>query len=73
MIQGTPGKQYSIDFYESPGKKADYSDLNTQTADDSGFVSWSFIIEETCAKGPRKLYIKEKNSSNYIQTSIFVQ
>lgn len=73
MIQGTAGKKYTIDFYESTDKTANYKGLETKTADSNGFVTWSFIIEDDCDPGDRKIIIKEKNSSNYIQTSITVQ
>lgn len=72
MIQGTPNKNYSIDFYESSSKKADYSGLETKKADSNGFVTWTFEIESSCEPGNRKIYIKESNSSNYLQTSITV-
>ena len=72
MIQGTPGKKYTIDFYESASEKASYSGLEEKTADDTGLVTWTFNIDESCEKGNRKIYIKEKNSSKYIQTYITV-
>lgn len=72
MIQGNPGKKYSIDFYKTSSEKASYSGLEEKTADDAGLVTWTFNIDESCEKGNRKIYIKEKNSSNYIQTYITV-
>ncbi len=73
MIQGTPGKKYSIDFYESSGKTADYDGLESKTADSNGFVTWTFTVDDSCDRGNRKIVVKEKNSSNYLQTSIVVQ
>ncbi len=72
MIQGKPKKKYTIDFYESSSKKADYSGLEIKTADSNGFVTWSFEIEDSCELGNRKIYIKENGSGNYLQTSIKV-
>lgn len=73
MIQGTPGKKYSIDFYETSSKIADYDGLEDKTADSNGFVTWTFEIKNTCETGNRKIVIKEKNSGNYAQTSINIQ
>ncbi len=73
MIQGTAGKQYTFEFYEAPDVKADYDGLGTKKADENGIVSWTFEIGDSCKKGNRKIYIKEKNSGNYIQTSINIQ
>lgn len=73
MIQGEAGKQYTLEFYEAPNKKADYEGLGTKKADENGIVSWTFEIGDSCKKGNRKVYIKEKNSDNYAQTSITIQ
>ena len=73
MIQGEAGKQYTLEFYEAPDKKADYDGLGTKKADENGIVSWTFKIEESCKKGNRKILIKEKGSDNYAQTSITIQ
>lgn len=73
FIQGTPGKTYSIEFYETPSIKADFSDLKDKKADSNGFVSWSFEIRNTCALGKRKIVVKENNSNNYLETSITVK
>ena len=70
MIQGEPGKKYSIDFYISPTETADYSDLADQTADENGFVTWTFNIPSNCSAGSKKIIIKEKGSDNFAQTSI---
>ncbi len=72
IIQGTPGKTYTIEFYDSINKKASYSELTEKTADENGFVSWSFKIRNSCDLGTRKIIIKENNSDNYLQTSITV-
>ncbi len=72
FIQGTPGRTYLIDFYETPSSKATLNDLEDKTADANGFVSWSFEIRNTCNLGKRKIVVKEKNSSNYLETSITV-
>lgn len=71
IIQGTPGKTYTIDFYETPSKRA--SGLSEVKADENGFASWSFKIKKSCNLGKRKVVIKENNSSNYIETSITVK
>lgn len=73
IIQGTPGKTYSIDFYKSPSEPANYSALKDTKADANGFVSWSFKITDSCTLGKRKVIIKEIGSSNYIETSITVK
>lgn len=73
FIQGTPGKTYSIDFYETPSSKADSSALEDKKADANGFVSWSFKIKNTCDLGIRKVVIREENSNNYLETSITVK
>ncbi len=73
FIKGTPGKTYSIDFYESPSATMKSDKLETQKADANGFVSWSFEITGNCSPGKRKVVIKEENSGNYIETSITVR
>ncbi len=72
IIQGTPGKTYSIDFYEAPSKPSSLSALEDKKADENGFISWTFEIGSSCSLGKRKIVIKEKNSSNYLETSITV-
>lgn len=72
-IQGTPGKTYSIDFYQSPSVEMKSKDLEDKTADENGFVSWSFEIKNDCSAGKRKVVIKEANSNNYLETSITVR
>lgn len=73
MIQGAPGKKYSIDFYISPTETADYSDLADQTADENGFVTWTFDIPSNCSTGSKKIVVKENGSNNFAQTSINVK
>lgn len=73
IVQGTPGKTYSIEFYESPSRLANYSALEEKKADANGFVSWSFKVRNTCDLGTRKVIIKENNSTNYLQTSITIK
>ncbi len=73
MIQGTQGKKYSFDFYETASKSADYEGLEDKTADSNGFVTWSFEIKSTCTAGNKKIIIKELGSDKFIQTSITVQ
>lgn len=73
MIQGTPGKKYSLDFYETSSKTAAYDGLENKTADSNGFVTWSFEIKNTCPVGNKKIIIKELGSDKFIQTSITVQ
>ncbi len=73
FVQGTPGKTYSIEFYETPSVVASSSSLEDKKADANGFVSWTFKIGSNCNPGKRKLVVKEKNSSNYLETSITVK
>ncbi len=70
FIQGTPGKTYSIDFYETPSSTVK---IEEKKADANGFVSWSIKIKNTCNLGKRKVVIKENNSDNYLETSITVK
>lgn len=70
IIQGTPGKTYSIEFYETPTSKSKIDDAK---ADANGFVTWTFEITNACNAGKRKVIIKENNSDNYIETSITVK
>lgn len=73
MIQGTPGKKYSIDFYVTASDIADYSALADQTADENGFVTWTFNVPTSCESGNRKIVIRESGSDNYVQTSINIK
>lgn len=73
MIQGTPGKKYTIEFYINQTTSANYSDFGEQTADENGFVTWTFNVPMNCESGNRKIIIKEKGSSNFVQTSIDVK
>lgn len=73
MIQGEPGKKYSIDFYTAPTETANLSALTDQTADENGFVTWTFNIPMSCESGNRKIVVKENGSANYAQTSINVK
>ena len=72
MIQGTAGKSYSIDFYKTASSKASSSGLEDKKADENGFVSWTFKVDDDCESGNHKIYVAEKNSSKYIQTYITV-
>lgn len=73
MIQGTPGKKYSIDFYETSSKIASYGGLEDKTADSNGFVTWTFEIKNSCQTGNRKIVVKENDSGKIAQTSITIQ
>lgn len=73
MIQGNPNAKYTIIFYETDSKTASYSGLGEISADSNGIASWNFSIDESCSSGEHKIIIREKNSDNYIQTSIVVQ
>lgn len=73
IIHGTPGSKYAIEFYKNNSEKADYRDLKELTADSSGFVSWTFTVENDCEPGDRKIIVREKNTNKLIQTSITVQ
>ena len=72
MIQGSPDKKYTIEFYETPSRRAESKDLAAKTADINGFVTWTFSIESSCEKGDRKVIIRENGSANFIQTSITI-
>ena len=73
IIQGKPNARYIIEFYKNNSEKATYDGLKELTADSSGFVSWTFSIENDCEVGERKVIVKEKNSNRFIQTSITVK
>ncbi len=73
MIQGEPGKKYSIDFYTSPTETANLSALESKNADENGFVTWTFIIPMSCESGNRKIVVKENGSDKYAQTSINIK
>lgn len=72
MIQGNAGEKYSIDFYETSSSKASYKGLEEKKADENGYVTWSFTVDESCESGNHIIYIAEKGSRNYIQTYITV-
>ena len=72
MIQGSPDKKYTIEFYETPSRRAESKDVAAKTADINGFVTWTFPIESSCEKGDRKVIIRENGSANFIQTSITI-
>lgn len=72
MIMGTPDSEFTIEFYESDTKIANYSGLGSTRSDSSGFASWTFIIGDSCEIGERKIIIREKNSDKFIQTYITV-
>lgn len=73
VVLGTPGKSYSIEFYKNNTQKASSDGLGNTISDSSGYATWTFLIEEDCEPGERKVIIKEKNSDKYIQTSITIQ
>ncbi len=73
VIQGTPSKTYSIEFYETPENVSKQSSLEDKKADANGFVTWTFKITNACNLGKRKIVVKEKNSTNYLETSITVK
>jgi len=73
VIQGAPNTNYTIEFYKNNTQKASYDGLSNMFSDSSGFATWTFLIEEDCEPGDRKIIIKEKNSDKFIQTSITVQ
>ena len=73
MIQGEPGKKYSIEFYATPADAANLSSLGDKTADENGFVSWTFDVPMNCESGNRKIIVKENGTENYAQTSINVK
>ncbi len=73
IIYGTPDKTYSIEFYENADNPVKSEELSDKTADDNGFVSWTFKIGENCESGNKKIIVREKNSNKFVQTSITVQ
>ncbi len=73
MIQGTPGKKYSIEFYKNATDVAEYAELVEQTADKKGFVTWTFTVPTECLSGNRKIIITEKGSDKFVQTSINIK
>ena len=73
MIQGEAGKKYSIDFYVTPDTAANLSALEDKTADENGFVTWTFNVPMSCESGNRKIIVKENGSDKYAQTSINVK
>lgn len=73
IIQGAPNKKYTIEFYKTETETASYKGLAEIVSDSSGFATWTFEIGNDCEQGNRKIIIKEKNSYNFIQTSITVQ
>lgn len=72
VIMGTPNSEYSIEFYENETRLSDVRGLENKKADTNGTVEWSFIIDDDCELGNRKLVIKEKGSDKYTQTFITV-
>lgn len=72
IIMGTPGAEYTIEFYESEKRLSDSSTLKPKKADANGTVEWSFLIDDDCETGNRKLIIREKGTDKYIQTYITV-
>ena len=58
---------------KNSSSKANYQGLGKLKADSSGFVSWTFTVENDCEIGERKIIVKEINSDKFIQTSITVQ
>ena len=82
MIQGQPGKKYSIDFYTSATDTADYSGLEDQTADENGFVKPikdNTEILEVCRNKIKALEIQkerlitERASNNDFQQKALIQ
>ncbi len=73
MIQGTPNKTYTLKFYTHPNSTTDFVEAEELTADENGFVSWTFRVPMNTESGNRKLVIEEKDSSNIIQTSIKIR
>lgn len=73
MIQGTPNKTYTLKFYTHPNSTTDFVEAEELTADENGFVSWTFRVPMNTESGNRKIVIEEKGSSNIIQTSIKIR
>ena len=72
-VLGNPNKSYSIEFYEEGSTPSVTSGLENKTANQAGFVSWTFTVSPLCSAGNKKIIIKEIGSDNYIQTSITIK
>ena len=73
MIQGQPGKKYNIKFYTVSSSDSIFTEFDEQTADENGFVTWTFRVPMNCESGNRKIIISDEKSSEHIQTSIKVK
>ena len=71
-VCGTPGKTYSIEFYDEGSTPSVTSGLENKKANEEGIVSWTFSTSPLCSAGSKKIIVKENGSKNYLQTSITV-
>ena len=71
-VEGTAGKEYTIEVYRSNGATLTSDKLSPKTAGDDGVVVWS-IPTGNLTSGNTKVIIREKGSDKYIQTSISIK
>lgn len=70
-VEGTAGKEYTIEVFRSNGETLNSDKLSPKTAGADGVVHWS-IPTGNLTSGNTKVIIREKGSDKYIQTSISV-
>lgn len=71
-VEGTAGKEYTIEVYRSNGETLTSDKLSPKTAGGDGVVHWS-IPTGNLTSGNTKVIIREKGSDKYIQTSISIK
>ena len=71
-VEGTAGKEYTIEVYRSNGQTLTSNKLSPQIAGNDGVVVWS-IPTGNLTSGNTKVIIRETNSDKYIQTSISIK
>ncbi len=71
-VEGTAGKEYTIEVYRSNGETLTSDKLSPKTAGADGVVHWS-IPTGNLTSGNSKVIIREKGSDKYIQTSINIR
>lgn len=70
-VNGVKGKEYTIEVYRNSKDLLVSDSLKQVKADANGLASWTFSTGN-CDYGYRKIIVKEKGTSKYIQTSILV-
>lgn len=73
-VMGTPGKEFTVEFYEN-GKNdiSKSADFKAKTSNSAGIVTWNFTVPSTSGLGNNMIIIKETGSKNSLQTSITVK